>query len=75
MTAVRPQEDQTRDAKSSKDVRVNAGTTKIKLAGGTQGTEDEWKGRSVNSHRVSILGGSLSHLLLSNHCNVLTCRL
>lgn len=44
MTAVRSQENRTRDVKSSKDVRVNAGTSKVKLAGGMQGIEDEWKG-------------------------------
>lgn len=75
MTAVRSQENPTRDAKSSKDVRVNAGTSKIRLAGGMQGIEDEWKGRPGNSLRGTILGGTLSHPLLSNHFNVLTCRL
>lgn len=75
MTAVRSQENQTRDAKSSKNVRINTGTSKIRTAGGRQGIKDEWKGRPGNSLRGTILGGSLSHPLLSNHFNVLTSRL
>lgn len=39
------QESKTREAKSSKEVRVKAGTSKIRLAGGMLGIENEWEGR------------------------------
>lgn len=45
MPVVTDQESKTRDAKSSEEGRVRAGTSEIRLAGGMLGIENEWKGR------------------------------